>query len=182
MNPGAWALFFHSMKTIPVQRSNGILASLGNLVILFVFLAAVAMAVQCQVRHQADPTLLARQSQAFMQLKHTKGHWQNGNYNDMVDSFQGPKHRAMMYLGRFLGQPGTDLLLLIELMGEPDRVDNDVPIMPGAFLGPTFGQEGLPEHIRLHYYWRGPLDYLWFDIDTRTRKVMKHGWVSPLTE
>jgi hypothetical protein len=61
-------------------------------------------------------------SQDFKSLRNKKGHWEGGEYNDDVDQFGGRKHTAMQALGEYLGQPGTPINKILELMGEPDEV------------------------------------------------------------
>ena len=74
----------------------------------------------------------------YRSLKSIKGHYTGGQWNPMVDQWQGEKHQLMDALARYIEESELSKEALIRLMGEPDEWRNNSAI----------------------FYWRGKHDYL----------------------
>ncbi|KAJ3337126.1 hypothetical protein HDU93_001552 [Gonapodya sp. JEL0774] len=136
--------------------------------------------------------------QEFSTLRTVHGHWKGGEFNADVDGFQGKKHETMKKLHSMLGTPGTAASLITQAMGKPDDVTPTlpgihisgtgaaVPTMPGPVMhgsaGPGPGAFGSASgaHFYMIYEWRAKHDYLWFEIDPTTEKVVKSDWYMAL--
>ncbi|KXS13240.1 hypothetical protein M427DRAFT_100719 [Gonapodya prolifera JEL478] len=135
--------------------------------------------------------------QEYSSLRTVVGHWKGGEFNTDVDAFKGKKHETMNKLHTMLGKPGTPASLVIQAMGKPDEVSPTLPgihaasggagapLMPGPVVhgaeGPAPGAfaSGGSTYF-LVYEWRAKHDYLWFEVDSTTEKVIKSDWYMAL--
>lgn len=123
----------------------------------------------------------------FRKMRSVKGHWEGGEYNELVDSPQGAKHTTMQTLGNYLGAPGITVQRVMELLGQPDNVSAAgivVQQMPGPvipadlapFTTPVPNADEPVGPIRLTYNWRGNFSTLYFDVDPQSKTVLSSGW------
>jgi hypothetical protein len=118
-------------------------------------------------------------SNDFKALKTIKGHWQGGEYHPDVDAFQGKKHQTMDQLLKHLGSESPNKI--VETMGEPDEIQTrNVVLMPGPYISEVPSSEGEEGGFRMIYHWRGKHDYIYFDVDAETQKVVQSGWYNAL--
>ncbi|CAO3566871.1 unnamed protein product [Mortierella alpina] len=79
--------------------------------------------------------------QNLQSLRKIKGHWDGGDSDPRVDSFNGEKHQALKQLGEYFGKPGTPAANILTTMGPPDDMkatlddEAQLSMMPGPVVG-----------------------------------------------
>ncbi|KAI9592896.1 hypothetical protein BDF19DRAFT_415974 [Syncephalis fuscata] len=132
---------------------------------------------------------------AYENLRQKQGKFAGGNkFLPDVDGFDGEKHKVMKALQERLDQPSTTVNTLFKYMGEPDKrqtvrpgklskacepLASEIqtmpgPAIPGGGASSTASADNGP--IYFIYQWRGCHDYLWFEMNSKTSKVIKSGW------
>ena len=120
----------------------------------------------------------------YLELKNIKGKYTGGEYNEIVDSESGEKHKIMDELLKELGKEGTSIANICNLMGPPDTLSPilpdenyrpPIPLMPGIVMPPG-SQTQTQSNVYMIYSWRGMHDYIWFKLNQDESQVVESGW------
>ena len=157
-------------------------------------------------KKKMDPqpaTDLVQLSAEYRRLSQIKSHWdqedegeggsssteQDARDSELVDNYDGPKHKVMKRMGELLGKRGTKFDTLHKFMDEPNEITRSLdsafqspefmpgPVVPAGTDSPHAGVEDL---VYLIYYWRGRHDFLWFSMDGNTETILDSGWYNAL--
>ncbi|KAG0055535.1 hypothetical protein BGZ83_008280 [Gryganskiella cystojenkinii] len=131
-----------------------------------IFVLALAMIFVLPLVMAAISPEILDVGKSYQVLRKTKGHWDGGDYNDDVDSFNGAKHLAMQKLADYF-KSGSQVSDVISAMGKPDEERQQLV------------EAAQPSGQSFRYYvykWRGNHDFLWFRVDAAKGKVTKSAW------
>jgi hypothetical protein len=126
-----------------------------------------------------DKKVVALISQ-YRELRERRRHLPEGAYDKDLRDHGGKLHRVLQSLGMELGHPPSTRKIIVECIGEPDAIWNDVQI--ARFLGVyererrKAGRELKAKRDReyLVYYWRGGHDFMFFINEGGL--IVDHGW------
>ncbi|KAF9974317.1 hypothetical protein BGZ73_002273 [Actinomortierella ambigua] len=111
--------------------------------------------------------------QEYQKLRSIKGHFEDGEFNPEVDTFNGLKYQSMKTVADYFNGKFPAPREIIDIMGNPDLYCNTFE-EPASDQSKCW-QDG--DHIPggyMIYKWRGFHDYLWFQRDFVT--VLATGW------
>jgi hypothetical protein len=122
---------------------------------------------------QPDSDLI-QLADAYKELRDVPGHFGGGEPNEVVDQWQGQKHRLMLEIGARLGTGEYGRNELINLIGPPDHiVTQGDALYQNIESLPSFPSFAASQEF-LIYEWRATHDFLFFAV--LDNQILTAGW------
>ncbi|KAG0071829.1 hypothetical protein BGZ92_004179 [Podila epicladia] len=142
-------------------------------VVIVILLGLLSTVIATPVPPVEDVKVLGK---TFQSLRAVKGHFDGGDFNEDVDTFNGKKHRTMQKLAKAFNRAGVLEKTIKKTMGRSDKI----PVQVLMELQSTQPEMTINIYRYMVFKWRGYHDYLWFRVDDRSGKAVKGDWYHAL--